>query len=132
LINEGSASSSEIVAGAVKANNPNATVIGETTFGTGSTVLSNFGLGDGSSLLLGTELWLTPEGKLIKNQGVRPDVVVGLANGQFPFTPIDNADNETDTSQIDDHQLEWAIHILESGQAGEEHPTMGLPPTRSQ
>ncbi len=93
LINEGSASSSEIVSGAVKANNPNATVLGETTFGTG-TVLSNFGLGDGSSLLLGTELWLTPDGKLIKNQGIRPDVVVGLPDGQFPFTPIDNADIE--------------------------------------
>jgi carboxyl-terminal processing protease len=131
LINEGSASSSEIVSGAIKANNPNATVIGETTFGTG-TVLSNFGLGDGSSLLLGTELWLTPDGKLIKNHGIRPDVVVGLPDGQFPFTPIDNADNETAMSEIDDYQLEWATHVIESGQAGEQHPTMGTPPVRAQ
>jgi len=129
LINEGSASSSEIVSGAIKANNPNASVIGETTFGTG-TVLSSFGLGDGSSILLGTELWLTPEGKLIKNQGVRPDVVVGLQNGQFPFTPVDNA--ETDVSQIDDYQLDWAVHIIKSGQSGKDHPTKGMPPTRAQ
>lgn len=129
LINEGSASSSEIVAGAVKANNPNATIIGETTFGTG-TVLSNFGLGDGSSLLLGTELWLTPEGKLIKNQGIRPDVVVGLEDGQFPFTPVDNAENSLD--QIDDYQLEWAVQVIESGQAGESNPTMGMPSPRAQ
>ncbi|HYI15628.1 MAG TPA: S41 family peptidase [Thermomicrobiales bacterium] len=129
LINEGSASSSEIVSGAIKANNPNATVIGETTFGTG-TVLSNFGLDDGSSLLLGTELWLTPEGKLIKNQGIRPDVVVGLPDGQFPFTPVDNADN--DVTEINDYQLEWATHVLQSGQAGDPHPTKGMPPTRAQ
>ncbi|MEX1157407.1 MAG: S41 family peptidase [Thermomicrobiales bacterium] len=127
LINQGSASSSEIVSGAIKASNPNATVIGETTFGTG-TVLSTFGLGDGSSLLLGTELWLTPDGKLIKNQGIRPDVVVGLPDGQFPYTPIDNAANDID--QIEDYQLEWAVHVVESGQAGEEHPTRGTPPTR--
>lgn len=129
LINEGSASSSEIVSGAIKADNPNATVIGETTFGTG-TVLSNFGLGDGSSLLLGTELWLTPDGKLIKNQGIRPDVVVGLKDGQVPFTPVDNAANDLD--QIDDYQIDWAVHVIETGQAGSEHPTMGAPPTRAQ
>jgi carboxyl-terminal processing protease len=129
LINEGSASSSEIVSGAIKANNPNATVIGETTFGTG-TVLSSFGLGDGSSILLGTELWLTPEGKLIKNQGIRPDVVVGLPEGQFPFTPIDNAENDLD--QIEDYQLDWAVHVIVSGQAGDDHPTRGTPPTRGQ
>jgi carboxyl-terminal processing protease len=129
LINEGSASSSEIVSGAIKANNPNATIIGETTFGTG-TVLSNFGLGDGSSLLLGTELWLTPEGNLIKNQGIRPDVVVGLPEGQTPFTPVDNAD--IDVSQINDYQLEWATHVIESGQAGDPNPTFGTPPTRAQ
>lgn len=129
LINQGSASSSEIVAGAIKANNPNATVIGETTFGTG-TVLSNFGLGDGSSLLLGTELWLTPDGKLIKDQGIRPDVVVGLKDDQVPFTPVDNAAN--DVEQIDDYQIEWAVHVVASGEAGSEHPTMGTPPTRGQ
>ncbi len=129
LINEGSASSSEIVSGAVKSNNPNASVIGETTFGTG-TVLSNFGLGDGSSLLLGTELWLTPEGNLIKNQGIRPDVVVGMPDGQFAFTPIDNADNSLE--EIEDYQLEWAVHIIKSGQAGDPYPTKGLPPTRAQ
>jgi carboxyl-terminal processing protease len=109
LINQGSASSSEIVSGAIKSNNPNATVIGQTTFGTG-TVLSNFNLGDGSAMLLGTELWLTPEGKLIKNQGVRPDVLVSLEEGQFPFIPVDNANPVED--EINDQQLEWALDLL--------------------
>jgi len=109
LINEGSASSSEIVSGAIKSNNPNATVIGETTFGTG-TVLSNYDLGDGSAILLGTELWLTPEGKLIKNQGIRPDVIVAMPDGVFPFIPVDNA--EPNDTEINDLQLEWAQDIL--------------------
>ena len=109
LVNEGSASSSEIVSGAIKSNNPNATVIGETTFGTG-TVLSNYDLGDGSAILLGTELWLTPEGKLIKNQGIRPDVVVEMPAGEFPYIPVDNAD--ADDVEINDAQLEWAQDIL--------------------
>lgn len=128
LINQGSASSSEIVSGAVKSHNPNATVIGETTFGTG-TVLSSFDLGDGASLLLGTELWLTPEGKLIKNRGVRPDVLVGLPEGQFPFVPVDNA--EADESEIEDRQLEWALDVVRTGQAGSDTPSMGNPSDRA-
>lgn len=112
LINEGSASSSEIVSGAIKANNPNATVIGEQTFGTG-TVLSSFDLGeDGGTILLGTELWLTPDGKLIKNFGIAPDVVVPLQEGQFPFISVDNAGPPPD--DLNDFQLEWALDTLQS------------------
>ena len=128
LINEGSASSSEIVAGAIKANNPNATLIGETTFGTG-TVLSSYDLGDGSSLLLGTELWLTPEGKLIKDQGIRPNVTVGLPTGQYPFVPINGTVYDPQT--VKDYQLEWAIDLINSGQAGEDNPAINLPPGRA-
>jgi carboxyl-terminal processing protease len=128
LINEGSASSSEIVSGAVKANNPNATVIGETTFGTG-TVLNSFPLGDGSSLLLGTELWLTPDGAFIREQGVRPHVLVALKPGQTPLRPgLDPAPLEQGT--LNDFQLEWALHLLISEQAGSETPSWGTPPVR--
>jgi carboxyl-terminal processing protease len=129
LINEGSASSSEIVAGAIKAHNPNATVIGETTFGTG-TVLSHFDLGDGHALWLGTELWLTPEGKLIKDHGIRPDVLVGLPEGQSPFIPVDNVDPEP--GSIQDHQLDWAIDIIQAGEAGDENPLRSVPPSRGE
>ncbi|HUG14206.1 MAG TPA: S41 family peptidase [Thermomicrobiales bacterium] len=129
LINEGSASSAEIVSGAVKANNPNATVIGETTFGTG-TVLNSFPLGDGSSLLLGTELWLTPVGAFIREHGVRPDVLVALKTGQSPHLP--GPDHEApEPGTLNDHQLEWAIHILASDQAGSDYPSRGTPPGRS-
>ncbi|MBX3011077.1 MAG: S41 family peptidase [Caldilineaceae bacterium] len=85
LINPGSASSSEILAGAIQ-DYARGTLIGETTFGTG-TVLQTFGLDDGSALLLGTSQWLTAKGRLIRKQGISPDVEVKLSlDGEF-MTP---------------------------------------------
>ncbi len=74
LINPGSASAAEITAGALQEND-RAILLGETTFGTG-TVLNQFSLSDGSALLLGVANWLTPNGRLIKGQGIQPDVEV--------------------------------------------------------
>lgn len=76
LINEGTASAGEITAGAIKENG-RGVLIGETTFGTG-TVLNQFNLSDGSAILLGVTNWLTPQGNLIKGQGIAPDVEVNL------------------------------------------------------
>ncbi len=77
LINEGTASAGEITAGALKEND-RAVLIGETTFGTG-TVLNQFDLSDGSAILLGVTNWMTPDGNLIKGQGVQPDIEVEQA-----------------------------------------------------
>ena len=85
LVNEGSASSSEILAGALR-DNDRAPVIGETTFGTG-TVLSEFVLRDGSSILLGVAEWLTPDGDFIRDTGITPDVKVSLEKGTEPLAP---------------------------------------------
>src|ERR687893_686989 len=85
LVNEGSASSSEILAGALR-DNDRAAVIGETTFGTG-TVLSEFVLRDGSAILLGVAEWLTPDGDSIRETGIVPDVEVTLEEGTEPLTP---------------------------------------------
>lgn len=74
LINEGTASAGEITAGAIKENG-RGILVGATTFGTG-TVLNQFTLSDGSAILLGVTNWLTPEGNLIKGQGVEPDLFV--------------------------------------------------------
>lgn len=74
LINEGTASAGEITAGALK-ENERAILIGETTFGTG-TVLNQFGLSDGSAILLGVTNWLTPDGNLIKGQGITPNLEI--------------------------------------------------------
>ncbi len=74
LINTSTASAGEITAGALK-ENERAVLIGETTFGTG-TVLNQFGLSDGSAILLGVTNWLTPNGNLIKGEGVTPNLEV--------------------------------------------------------
>ena len=76
LINQGSASAAEITAGALQFSN-RAKLVGLTTFGTG-TILSTFKLSDGSELVLGTAEWLTPGGRMIRRQGIEPDVRVDL------------------------------------------------------
>lgn len=74
LINQGSASAAEILAGALQENG-RAQLVGETTLGTG-TVLHPFSLSDGSLIRLGVTNWLTPNFNLIKNQGIKPDIKV--------------------------------------------------------
>lgn len=76
LVNGGTASAAEIVAGALQ-DRHRAQVVGETTFGTG-TVLQEFKLSDGSALLLAVEEWLTPTGQVIWHKGIKPDVAVSL------------------------------------------------------
>ena len=71
------ASSAEIFAGAIQ-DHQRGIVVGETTFGTG-TVLEPFILDDGSGLLLGTSQWLTANGRLIRKQGIEPDVTIELS-----------------------------------------------------
>jgi carboxyl-terminal processing protease len=76
LINHGSASAAEITAGALS-DNGRSPLIGETTFGTG-TVLTPYNLDNGSIVLLGTALWLEPDGEQIWKHGVAPDDEVSL------------------------------------------------------
>ncbi|MFA5060264.1 MAG: S41 family peptidase [Candidatus Omnitrophota bacterium] len=74
LINEGSASGSEILAGALK-DNKRAIILGEKSFGKGS-VQSVVPLPDGSALRLTTSKYFTPSGVSIHNVGIIPDIVV--------------------------------------------------------
>jgi carboxyl-terminal processing protease len=85
LINKGTASASEIVAGALQDAN-RATLIGETTFGTG-TVLERFTLSDGSALMLATQEWLTPKGRVIWHKGIPPNDTVSLSASATPLIP---------------------------------------------
>lgn len=110
LVNEGSASSSEILAGALR-DNDRATVVGTTTFGTG-TVLSEFTLRDGSAILLGTSEWLTPQGDFIRESGIEPDVKVKLAEDAEPVTPTAARDLSRREILDRDAQLRRAFELL--------------------
>jgi len=96
LVNNGSASASEIMAGALQDYGV-ATIVGEQTFGKGSVQeLTEFS--DGSSLKLSVAKWLTPTGRSINEEGIKPDVEVKLSEDDY------NSDR--------DPQLEKAIEIL--------------------
>ena len=110
LVNDGSASSSEIVAGALR-DNGRATVVGQTTFGTG-TVLSEFELDDGSSLLLGVAEWLTPDGDFIRETGIEPDVKVPQEEGDEAVAPTDLRETSREQAFERDAQLRTAFEEL--------------------
>jgi carboxyl-terminal processing protease len=111
LINGGTASAAEIVAGALQ-DAHRATLVGEATFGTG-TVLEEFSLSNGSALLLATEEWLTPNGRVIWHRGIAPDVAVALPAGVESLFP--EAELEMTTAQLQasgDEQLLRALDLL--------------------
>ncbi len=85
LVNGGTASAAEIVSGALQ-DAHRATVLGETTFGTG-TVLNQFTLSDGSAINVAVAEWLTPNGRVIWHHGIVPDVSVTLPSDVNPLTP---------------------------------------------
>lgn len=111
LINYGSASASEIVAGALQDSN-RGKLIGETTFGTG-TVLNTFNLSDGSALLVATLQWLTPNGRVIWHQGIKPDDKISLPTGVGPLTPaVLKTMDERGYKSSQDLQLQRAVEWL--------------------
>jgi len=112
LINQGTASAAEIVAGALEQNH-RATLVGQSTFGTG-TVLNTFRLKDGSAILLGTGQWLTPEEQPIKGKGIQPDVPVRLASQADVLTPSrEKLLSPDQVHSSSDAQLVSAIKYLE-------------------
>jgi carboxyl-terminal processing protease len=119
LTDAGTASAAEIVSGALQ-DAGRALLVGETTFGTG-TVLNEFSLSDGSSLLLATEEWLTPEGRLIWHHGIDPDVQVTLPQGTSPLLPQAEVGMTAEQVQNSgDAQLLRALELL--GQSVDRQP----------
>jgi len=97
LINEGSASASEIVAGALK-DSAGAKLIGAKTFGKGS-VQEVLQLANGSSLKITVASWIRPSGKSIDKEGIEPDIAVEIT--------------DADRSANRDPQLDKALSVLQ-------------------
>ncbi len=123
LTNRYTESSAEIVTAALKENN-RATVIGETTFGTG-TILEQINLADGSALSLGTLEWLTPEGHFVRQTpgdpnsgGVQPNIEIHQDPKEILTASQENLSNMSQRQLLNsgDAQLAEAIQYLNKQQ----------------
>jgi carboxyl-terminal processing protease len=100
LINEGSASASEILAGVLQ-DAGRATIVGKQSFGKG-TVQEVFELPGGTSLRVTTARWLTPNGRDLGKDGVTPDIEVERTREQI--------------QKKEDPQLDAALELLTKGE----------------
>ena len=116
MVDGGTASSSEIVSGAIQ-DAGRAQLVGIKTFGTG-TVLGEFGLSDGSALRVGTVEWLTPKGRKIWHQGITPDVIVERPTTVIPLVPDDVRKlTAAQVGTIADPQLARALSLVATATA---------------
>ena len=98
LINQGSASASEIVAGALQ-DHKRAIILGEQSYGKGS-VQTIFPLKDSSAIKMTTALYFTPSGDSIHEIGITPDIEV-----EFIY-------EDESQEEAKDNQLEYALNLL--------------------
>jgi len=111
LINEGSASASEIVAGAIS-DTDRGKLLGQKSFGKG-TVQTVIPLGDGSALRLTTARYYTPDGTFIHEKGIEPDYLVEFQLEDPEGEESNEENNEEESEEIIDNQKQEAIKYLQ-------------------
>lgn len=104
LVNENSASASEIFAGAMQ-DHGKAVIVGTTTFGKGI-VQSIFPLSDGSAIKMTTQNYYTPSGRSLNGTGIDPDVTV---------EPNEALAERIEVEPEEDNQLQTALEVFEKG-----------------
>ena len=115
LISKGSASGSEIVAGAIQDYN-RGILLGTKTFGKGS-VQTVVPLIDGSALRLTTSKYFTPNGRCIHEKGIEPDVEVELAEQEFKEAAMEEAvfkkveEQDNDIPKKDESEKEEKVEV---------------------
>ncbi|MFB6260166.1 MAG: S41 family peptidase, partial [Thiohalorhabdaceae bacterium] len=126
LVNGGSASASEIVAGALQ-DADRGIVLGTTTFGKGS-VQSIMEMDNGAGLKLTTARYFTPKGRAIQAEGIVPDIIARPLEVKQPEEKAERlkesdlpghlqgnggkSEKEDEASYLDDYQLNQAVNLL--------------------
>jgi carboxyl-terminal processing protease len=112
LVNAGSASASEIVAGALRDARPNTTLLGETSFGKGS-VQNIHQLSDGSSARITIAHWFTPNRSEIHEIGITPQYVVPASEDpQYTVACVAERRPPEGAETCSDAQLSWSLRFL--------------------
>jgi carboxyl-terminal processing protease len=112
LVNQGSASASEIVAGALQ-DHKRAMIVGTQTFGKGS-VQTIIPLSDGSGLRLTTAKYFTPNGRSIHGKGITPDIVVEVPKDPQVKDRLPSPDPLDDLKK--DVQLQRGLDVIKTMQ----------------